>query len=260
MKTILKKILPRRLASALRKLCWDVLGLSLTTRSGLHLDIKSPGDWYILKEIFINCEYDQAIQHAIKLCSEDKKFRVLDLGANVGYFSFRVVDLSLMNSMEPSQIEIVAVEGDPKTYKDLVQRIDLNSANRLSIRPVLGLVGSRGGSGSIRHSEFGPKSSILESHGNDVYSVPFIDLEKQTETYSEIDLLKCDIEGAEELFIENYPQLLSRTRVAVFEIHRLLCDADRCIKMLEDAGLRLIKKIKNSKGTDLVLFVRRSEV
>ena len=39
-------------------------------------------------------------------------------------------------------------------------------------------------------------------------------------------LLKCDIEGAELLFLENYEDLLGKVRNAVFELHHEQCDTN----------------------------------
>lgn len=51
-----------------------------------------------------------------------------------------------------------------------------------------------------------------------------------------VDLLKCDIEGAELLFLQNYPELLRKVRVAIFEFHADLCDVHQCRRLLRDYG------------------------
>jgi hypothetical protein len=60
-----------------------------------------------------------------------------------------------------------------------------------------------------------------------------------------IDLLKCDIEGAEQLFLETYPDLLQKTHAVVVELHSEHCDTARCRSLLNDAGFtghRVIEK------------------
>lgn len=69
-------------------------------------------------------------------------------------------------------------------------------------------------------------------------AVPFLDLESVLPARRRVNLLKCDIEGAEELFLESYSGLLGRIDVAVFEFHRELCDVGRCMRLIEEAGLR----------------------
>ena len=68
-------------------------------------------------------------------------------------------------------------------------------------------------------------------------SVPFVDLDTLLPPGERIALLKCDIEGAEEIFLENYPQLFSRVDRAVFELHYDRCNVDRCVDLLDQAGL-----------------------
>ncbi len=58
------------------------------------------------------------------------------------------------------------------------------------------------------------------------------------ENTSEIDLLKCDIEGAELLFLENYEDLLAKVRNAVFELHHEQCDTAKCRAILKKSGFR----------------------
>ena len=70
-----------------------VLGLEHTLQSGLTLNVASKGEWWAYNEIFVNGEYDVPIHTAIKGRSPVGPFVALDLGANVGYFAFRVLDL-----------------------------------------------------------------------------------------------------------------------------------------------------------------------
>ena len=51
-------------------------------------------------------------------------------------------------------------------------------------------------------------------------------------------LLKCDIAGAELLFLENYEDLLGKVRNAVFELHHEQCDTNKCRKILLKSGFR----------------------
>jgi hypothetical protein len=53
---------------------------------------------------------------------------------------------------------------------------------------------------------------------------------------AEMDLLKCDIEGAELLFIQSYADLLRKVKHAVFELHHDQCDTDKCVGILQELG------------------------
>ena len=64
----------------------------------------------------------------------------------------------------------------------------------------------------------------------------YIDLNSLFTQHPHIDLLKCDIEGAELLFIQHYPELLRKVRVAVFEFHDDMCDTQQCRRLLSAYG------------------------
>src|SRR5688572_8632174 len=86
-----KMLIPRPLRSVLRHLAWDAVRLTSHTASGMKLRIANPSDWFVFNEIFIKGEYDTAISVALEHAGE--RMNVLDLGANVGFFSLRVLDL-----------------------------------------------------------------------------------------------------------------------------------------------------------------------
>jgi FkbM family methyltransferase len=249
----MKTLMPRPLRSVLRRLAWDAVGLTASTASGMELRIASPSDWFVFNEIFVKGEYDSAIGTAFDGAFD--RLNVLDLGANVGFFSLRVLDLLHVLGRNELKLEIVAVEGSPRYYRELATRLDEVGVNG-GVRPILGLVGKRSGQGIICETDFGARSSIVRTEEGDSASVRYVDLEAVLAPDTRIDLLKCDIEGAEELFIENYPQLLRHTRVAAFELHDTLCDTDRCRTLLNEAGLTMRHSTAGAPGTVTALFVR----
>ena len=54
----------------------------------------------------------------------------------------------------------------------------------------------------------------------------------------DIDLLKCDIEGSEFSFLDNYSDLLPRVKMAVFEFHKYGADIDHYRRLLCSYGFR----------------------
>ena len=72
---------------------YQILRLEYTLQSGVTLKVASLGEWWTYNDIFVNREYDLPIQTALQSRSPARAFTVLDLGANVGYFVLRVVDL-----------------------------------------------------------------------------------------------------------------------------------------------------------------------
>ena len=61
-------------------------------------------------EIFINSEYAVLIQSAMKVSSA-KPFVVMDLGANVGYFAFRVFDPIIQRHLDDILPDITMGQG-----------------------------------------------------------------------------------------------------------------------------------------------------
>jgi hypothetical protein len=46
-------------------------------------------------------------------------------------------------------------------------------------------------------------NSIVDKRGPGSSPVPFVDLDRRFEDRDQVELLKCDIQGAEEQFLEN---------------------------------------------------------
>jgi len=241
MRSQLRRIIPTPLRIALRDLIRRELNVHLpllrfTLQSGLHVSIANECDWVIYNEIFVEGMYDEPIKTAM---APGKAIHVLDIGANVGFFTLRVIDLARRSGGVPYHATLV--EGSPRVTKELRSRMkDLPGIEILH-----GLVGRRSGNSLITEYTFHGHNSIFGNHG---VKVDFLDLDLVGSLATEIDLLKCDIEGAELLFIENYPGLLGRTKLAVFELHHRVCDTGRCLELLRDSGFTVQRALWQSQG------------
>ena len=87
------RLIGRKITAIVRLVCWRALDPSLTSHSGITLRVRNDGDWDVLREIFIDRDYDGPIQAALDAASPGQPVRILDLGANVGFFVSRCVDL-----------------------------------------------------------------------------------------------------------------------------------------------------------------------
>jgi len=216
---------------------YEWMKLENTLRTGITLRVASQGEWWVYNDIFVNGEYDAPILQALEKCSPLGPLTVLDLGANVGFFTLRVVDLVRQTRPE-CRIDVTMVEASPKVFAELETRMHTQALPEVNLRMVQGLVGMRTGSASLGESAIHVKNTIMNGGSRHGHTIPFIDLNVLMEQVGEIDLLKCDIEGAELLFVENYEGLLGKARNAVFELHHEMCDTERCREILVTSGFR----------------------
>jgi hypothetical protein len=114
----------------------------------------------------------------------------------------------------------------------------------------------REGNGLIHESALHVKNTIMDNGQRDGTKVNFVDLYQIMENRSKIDLLKCDVEGAELLFIENYADLLLRVKNAVFEFHHQQCDTAKCVDLLEELGFT--QRVLHSRDNVSISFFGRN--
>jgi len=252
---IFKSLVPESVKRKLRKFVWMRLNPSWTLKSGIIIRVLNYSDWMIYNDIFVNGEYDDAIDDLLRASVDwTRPARVLDLGGNVGFFTLRLADSFLRKNR--TNFSVILVEGSPSSYGELCERLAANATllgNRVS--PVKGLAGNRSGTSEIAESDSHGEVSIFDSMPGRK-KVAFIDIDNLVRTWERIDLLKCDIEGAEELFLRNYPGLLRKTDRAVFEFHHDKCDITLCRRLLADAGLEKALTVKEF-GHCSVEFFRR---
>jgi FkbM family methyltransferase len=248
-------MLIRKLKNYIRNKAWKNLKAKWELRSGIVAEVQNDSDWFVFNEIFASKEYDPAFQ--LFLTPGMTSPLVLDLGANVGYFSLKVADEMILAGTR--DFEIISVEASPLNYQVLKRRIGQSAVNN-RIKVVLGLVGKKSGSGKVVHSaqHYG-HTAVANNSNQKLTDVSFVNLDEVIGDKSKkINLLKCDIEGTQQLFISEYPDLLRRVENAVFEFHAIECDVDKCRRMLLLCGLAskgIIKEDKNYK-TSVEIFSR----
>ncbi len=215
---------------------WKSRNLNYHLPSKLRISIQNYSDWIIYNDIFVRGEYDEPINNALdRMTMNSRSFNVLDLGANVGFFTLRVIDRMRERAMS-AQCEFILVEGSPATFSILKQRLREQPSLPPHIAPILGLVGLPAGKGAIRQYDFHGENRLAAGRLSDgAVAVDYINLSEKV-PMQPIDLLKCDIEGSEQAMLENYPDLLKKTRAAVFELHHMQCDTEKCFRLLKEAG------------------------
>jgi FkbM family methyltransferase len=239
---------------------WQKLALRFTLRSGIRIRVECDSEWVIYNDIFVDAEYDQPIYDALARSNHRTPLQFLDLGANVGFFTLRVAHcMALEAPTTPYCVRLV--EGSPSTFRTLRARIREQQALHGEIHLTNGLVGRRAGNARIREAPFHAVSAVDE-RGAKGATVAYVDVAKLFPDHeSAIHLLKCDVEGSEQEFIENYGTLLERVERAVFEFHHERCDVAACLQRLAAAGLtnrrRLSECLNNPLGPRSVEYLWR---
>jgi FkbM family methyltransferase len=235
---------------------WQGRRLSYTLPSGITIEVSSASDWAVYNEVFVEGEYDVPIQQVLEGGADHPL--IVDLGANVGYFSLRFADLWMRHRGANAPFQVISVEGCPRTFAQLRNRLQQPSLSGRCV-PSFGLAGARTGEGTISTSITTGLNSI---HGHRSLSrarVPFIDLETIIPAERRIALLKCDIEGAECTLLENYPALFARVDAAVFEFHPDWCSVSRCRELLSVSGLTRGTPLRTADDCGTELFLREAD-
>jgi FkbM family methyltransferase len=214
---------------------WRRHGLAWQLPSGLHARVESLGDWVVYNEVFVDGAYDPVIDAMMAARPTDRPLVVLDLGAHVGYFSLRVAD-RVRRAGETARAQLTLVEGHPSTFRLLASRWRRQPLGPDTVvHLVQGLAGRRDGAALVVRDRFAP-SARLAAPGERGVAARYVDLETLVPT-GPVDLLKCDIEGAEASVIETYPALLTRVQRAAIEFHPRHVDVGRLVERLHEAGL-----------------------
>lgn len=216
------------------------MNLKGTLRSGLEYQIENDFDWYVFSEIFVNLEYRDAVD-----VNEWRGQTIVDLGANVGYATLFFADKLLIGHAHPDW-HIYAIDGSTTNCETMLRRF------RAQPQPLLvghvtvhnALIGPR--SGSAQFFENGNHvTNHVRNDGAWIYHnrealdkvppTPFTDLTTLIPP-GQIDILKVDIEGQEENFVDAYPDVLARTNTLIAEIHHPIVDPEVFRGKLYDAG------------------------
>jgi FkbM family methyltransferase len=231
--------LVRSVRAARERFAYRSAHLRCRLTSGLEVSVRCRAEWETFTDIFIAGTYDDAIEAALKRADRSRPLRVVDLGANVGYFTLRVIDLAARRCEPDMRLDMVVIEASGRLCAELQSRLVPQLPARVTVKVVNGLVGVRNGSGELYESAFHIGNTSIPDRFARKSVVPYVDLDAITESMGTIDLLKCDIEGAEQVFLQSYPGLLQRVQVGVMEVHHAHADARSCYGVLSQLGFRL---------------------
>lgn len=211
--------------------------------------VRSVSDWISYNDIFVEREYDDALVRGLKECGD--AFRIMDIGANVGFFLLRA--LVLRESLAPkTKLTLHGVEGNPKTYEDLCQRIEqqMQVGDHLALH--CGVAGDRSGSVKFTDYHFSgwntlfPKDGSVLKEQSETIQTNYVDLAPVFAELGEIHLLKINAEGAEELILKTYREQLQYAQEISLVVHPAKCNPNNCFNLLKDIGFKDIQKISKN--------------
>jgi len=180
-------------------------------KNGLKLSVnKNAGDLTTLFEIFVNDDYSFKGDPA-------NEFNILDIGANVGYFS-------LLFSKKYPKAEIFSFEPFPNTYKRLTDNITNNDIK--NIKPFPFAVSDFNGTADFFSFEWAGCNTMIDRKFDDghydkttVNVLAFDDIFTKTGV-NEFLFGKIDCEGSEyQIFLKSKDESIRRIKNYIIEVH-----------------------------------------
>lgn len=172
---------------------------------------------------------------------------VLDVGANIGLFSLRVF------AARPSAT-VHAVEPSESTYRIL----ERNRAAHPGLDWTLhrAAVWRRDGEVRFRNSRKRSTASAIRTRGDEL--VPALRLSTLLTRCGDgpVELLKLDVEGAEEIALCGKDDVLARVETAIVQVHPGRCDADRVLARLAERYPHRRRMPGASRNPTIVASVR----
>lgn len=220
--------------------------VNLTHRpSGLNFFLRlGTTDWYVANELFEEYEYA-----TVKTWNPEDFRNIIDLGANIG------LSIILWGRLSP-KAHIKAVEPDPLNISML--RRNLNSPELIARCSIIAaFAGSKSGSATLDRSagEWGVRMGNEDN--NERVNVHSMDeIFKRTPISKSIDLLKCDIEGAEAQIFRECSAWINLIRNLIVEVHppysvkALMSDL-----RINDGNLCIVNRVVH--GENEVIFLRQ---
>jgi FkbM family methyltransferase len=202
-------------------------------------------DLSAVREVLLDCEYAflRPVLHGLSAPV------IIDAGAHIGLFSLWILS-------ERPESRILSIEADPLTYAVLCENIARSKECVSCWRAVNRAAWGDGE--TVRFTDAGDAMSHRVSDAGTI-SVEGITLDELVDMVApdgEIDLLKVDIEGAEEAFLCANPGTLTRIKNLVVELHPNLCEASR-VETLLRSSFATVQAIGGRTSAKPLLLCRR---
>jgi FkbM family methyltransferase len=175
---------------------------------------------------------------------------VLDLGANLGYFSLLVDEFRRYKHAVPPAF--ILVEANPFLIKKIENNLQYFGIQQYEIvHAVAGPLGS-----SVKFyvdKEHTLSSSINKQKNSKELNIPTFQFNNYDHT--DIDIIKIDIEGAEYELVKNYAPKLAKAKCLIFELHGNQQQNEALINEFLNKGFRIgISTKEPQTGYQLLSF------
>lgn len=243
---------PRRLAKSLMWRFFSWSEMSFRLRSGLEVPVADKNEMATFREIFIQQEYDDFLD----LLPPSKT--VLDLGCNSGYFAVQMLNRARVLRPEAPLPKLVLVDANAQAVAR-ARSVLAGCGAEADVTCVTGLVGARNGGTSTFYVATASAESSAQhrtKHARAV-QVDAVDLEKLERVHfpQGLDLIKCDIEGGEELLVREWAGLVGRAGALLVEWHGFQGSWEAFCAQVEGLGLKLVRERPAGKYKN-ALFVQ----
>lgn len=184
------------------------LGHSIPVGSGYWAHLLEKDSYDSFSEIFIKQEY-------LKFIPQEPISRILDIGAHYGYFSL------WLQSIRPEiKLRSLLVEPSPRCIRSLK-----NLINQKKLEGTFTYLQGAIGLPNTEITPFYDRAHMASSRSSSSKSEKAIQVKNITEKdlmenlAPPYDLIKCDIEGSEWEFLNNYESLIKKSKYLLLEWH-----------------------------------------
>ncbi len=184
------------------------------------------------KEIFVDQSY--------KFNPKNSSPVIIDCGSNIGLSA-------LYYHQQYPNAKVYCIEADSNIAGILKENLSANNCNAEVIAKAA-WIHNNGVSFSSEGSDSG-------SVGNGDVTIPSLDLNEFLTQFPEIDFLKIDIEGAENIVIPHCAEALKKVNTLFLEYHGSYSESqklDELLSVLKNAGFHYYIKTENKRKTPFV--------
>jgi FkbM family methyltransferase len=186
--------------TVIEKLVVTESGVQITTREGLNFSLNPAAVREAPNIVLSQGSYEPFESHLLRVMSQDAHV-ICDVGANIGWYALHI-------ALNAPTSKLHAFEPIPSTYARLTTNIELNAIGQNITANPFGLSNAIGEHAMFSPTASGsPAASMTKLHPteeNTTLTCRFSTLDKyaRDKNFTRLDLLKCDVEGAELMVLQ----------------------------------------------------------